>query len=89
MARKKKTVTEEEIVYSKQGENIEIESCPKCNEELVIQMKDGTEVLKCKGCKFIKHKKKAKQKKTEEKEEKKSEEFPDVELGFDPFAQQT
>ena len=33
MARKKKTVTEEEIVYSKQGENIEIESCPKCNEE--------------------------------------------------------
>jgi len=106
MAKKKKTeITEDktEKVFANEGEKIEVESCPKCNSELVIKMKEGTEVFECENCKFVKTNKKTEKKveKSEEKKqeskkaenkddkkENKSEEFPDVEIGFDPFAQQ-
>jgi Zn ribbon nucleic-acid-binding protein len=40
-------------VKIKQGENVEEEFCPKCQERLTIQMKDGdVEVFECKNCKF-------------------------------------
>jgi DNA-directed RNA polymerase subunit M/transcription elongation factor TFIIS len=100
MAKKKTEEKKIEEVYAKQGDKIDVEKCPKCNSELIVQTKEGTEVLECEGCKFVKEKKarkkKVEEKKTEteekkpeeKKEESKQEEFPNVELGFDPFAQQ-
>jgi len=44
------------IVDVEKGEKFEVKSCPKCNDELVVIMKDNTEVFKCKNCKFVKKK---------------------------------
>jgi DNA-directed RNA polymerase subunit M/transcription elongation factor TFIIS len=44
---------------SQEGEKIKIQRCPKCNDELIVQMKDGgTEVFECSNCKFKVNKKK-------------------------------
>jgi predicted RNA-binding Zn-ribbon protein involved in translation (DUF1610 family) len=43
---------------TKEGQKVTEKKCPKCNEELVVQMKDGTtEVFECENCKFKMEKK--------------------------------
>ena len=44
---------------TKQGEKVEGEFCPKCQERLIVQMKNGdVEVFECNNCKFKMEKKK-------------------------------
>lgn len=42
--------------FSKEGQKVEVESCPNCKEELVVKMDQGTEVFICENCKFKKKK---------------------------------
>lgn len=36
-----------------QGEKFNGEFCPKCNDRLIVKMKDeGTQVFECENCKF-------------------------------------
>lgn len=37
---------------AKQGDKITEKKCPGCNEELIVQTKDGAEVFVCENCKF-------------------------------------
>jgi Zn ribbon nucleic-acid-binding protein len=38
---------------TKEGKKVAVKNCPKCNDELVVKMNDGTtEVFECKNCKF-------------------------------------
>ena len=74
--------------FSVEGEKIDVKACPNCKSELVVKTKkDGFEFFECDNCKFVKHDKKPEEKKEEKKDE--CEEFPDVKIEFDPFAQQT
>ena len=41
------------VKYSKEGEKVTMKKCPHCNEELIVNMKDGSsEVFVCENCKF-------------------------------------
>jgi ribosomal protein L37AE/L43A len=46
----------EKTKYSEQGEEVEVEKCPNCRDELVVRMKDGAQVFECDNCKFVKKK---------------------------------
>lgn len=85
MAKKKTNKEEVKKTFAVEGEKVNVEACPKCKSELVMKTKDGLEYFECENCRFVKDKKKELKK---EEDKNKSEEFPDVEIGFDPFQQQ-
>lgn len=43
---------EEKTKFSKKGDKITTEKCPKCNDKLVVLMDGGSEVFECQNCKF-------------------------------------
>lgn len=41
------------IKYADEGDKVNVKKCPNCDEEVIINMKDGSsEVFECENCKF-------------------------------------
>lgn len=44
--------SKEKVKTAKKGDKITAKKCPRCNDKIVVIMKDGAEVFECQNCKF-------------------------------------
>ncbi len=52
MATKTKGKTKPKTTYTRAGQRVITEPCPKCDDTLVVQMYGATEVFMCRNCRF-------------------------------------